>query len=96
MPCAGQTNPFSDPLLEKNRVRHKMNINFTRVVVTLALLWHQTSHSQDKFFLTSCTIYYFYVEYDFFLLGGSKNGFFLRAGHKVDFIAPCGENKSIF
>ena len=47
------------------------NINFTRVVVTLALLAHKTSHSQNK-----C--------------------FFLLAGHKVDFIAPCGTNKSTF
>ena len=43
-----QTNPFSDPLVEKNRVRHGKNVNFTRVVVTLALLGHQTSHSQNK------------------------------------------------
>ena len=26
----------------------------------------------------------------------SQNIFFLLAGHKVDFIAPCGANKSIF
>ena len=54
-----QTNPLSDPIVEKNRVQHGKNIYFTRVVVTLALLWHQTSHSQNKFFFPSCTMYYY-------------------------------------
>ena len=39
-------------------MRHGENINFTRVVITLALLGHQTSHSQNKFFFLCCTIYY--------------------------------------
>ena len=44
-------NPFFYPLVEKNRVRHGMkDINFTRVVVTLTLLGHQTAHSQNKYF----------------------------------------------
>ena len=34
-------------------------IIFTRVVVTPALLGHQISHSQNRFFPPSCTIYYF-------------------------------------
>ena len=42
----GTKNSFSDPLVEKNRVQHGKNINFTRVTVTLALLGNQTSHSQ--------------------------------------------------
>ena len=48
--------------LEKlgNRVQHGKNIYFTRVVVTFALLGHQTSHSQNKFFFPSCTMYYSY------------------------------------
>ena len=32
----GQTNQISDPLVGKNRVQHGKNIDFTRVVVTLA------------------------------------------------------------
>ena len=39
------------------------NINFTRLVVTFALLEHQTSHSQNKFFFPSCTIYYLLLSY---------------------------------
>ena len=50
LPRTGQTNPLSDPLVEKSRVQHEKNIYFTRVVVTLALLGHQTSLSQNKFF----------------------------------------------
>ena len=42
MYCVG-TTPVSN-------VKHRKNIYFTRVVVTLALLGHQTSHSQNKFF----------------------------------------------
>ena len=57
LPRAGQTNPLSDPIVEKNHVQHGKNIYFTRVVVTLALLGHQTSHSQNKFFFPSCTMY---------------------------------------
>ena len=57
---AGQTNPFSDIIVEKNRVQHEKNIYFTRVVATLALLGHQTSHSQNNFFFPSYTIYYIY------------------------------------
>ena len=51
--CVGQTNPS----IEKKSCAPRENINFTRVVVTLALLGHQTSHSQNKFFFPSCTIY---------------------------------------
>ena len=48
---AEQENPFSEPLKEKeNRVRDGKNINFIRVVVTLALFGHQTLHSQNKLF----------------------------------------------
>ena len=43
---AGYKNTFFDLVVEKNRVRQGKNINFTRVVVTLALLGHQTSHSK--------------------------------------------------
>ena len=50
LPRTGQKNPLYDPQVEINRVQHGKNINFTRVVVTLALLWHQTSHPQNKFF----------------------------------------------
>ena len=63
MPRAGQTNPFSEPLVEKNRVWYGKNINFTRVVVTLALLGHQTSRAQNKFVLPSCIIYYYCVRF---------------------------------
>ena len=34
---------------KKNLVRQEENINFTRVVVILALLGHQTSYSENKF-----------------------------------------------
>ena len=54
-PCGANKSIF-DPLVEKNRVRYGKNINFTRVVVTLALLGHQTSHLQNKFFVPSYTI----------------------------------------
>ena len=48
---AEQTNPLSDPLVEKKScATREKKIYFTRVVVTLALLGHQTSHSQNKFF----------------------------------------------
>ena len=50
LPRTGRKNPFFDTVVEKNRVRHGKNINFTRVVVTLALLGHLTSHLQNKFF----------------------------------------------
>ena len=40
-------------------MQHGKNIYFTCVVVTLALLGHQTSHSQNKFFFPSCTMYYY-------------------------------------
>ena len=52
-------NPFYDSLVEKSRVRDEKNIKFTRVVITLALLGHQTLHSQNKFFFPSWTIYYY-------------------------------------
>ena len=55
----GKSNLFFNTLVEKNRVWHGKNTNFTCVVVTLALLGHQTSHSRNKFFSPSCTIYYF-------------------------------------
>ena len=55
----GQKNQFSDPLVGKNRVQHGKNIDFTRVVVALALLGHQTSHSQNKFFFPCCIIILF-------------------------------------
>ena len=55
----GQTNPFSDPAVKKNRVRHGKNIYFTHVVITLALIGHQTSHSQNYLFFPSCTMHYF-------------------------------------
>ena len=76
LPRTVQTNPFSDTLIEKNRVRHGNDINFTRVIVTLAFLGHQTSHLQKKFFFPSCIIYYSRVAYDFFSTRGSENGFF--------------------
>ena len=38
---------FFGPQEEKNSVQHGKNINITRVIVALALLGHQTSHSQD-------------------------------------------------
>ena len=44
---------------KKNRVRHERNIHFTLVVITLALLGHQTSHSQNNFFFPGYTIYYY-------------------------------------
>ena len=47
-PC-GANKSISWPPSKKNRVRYGKNINFTRVTVTLALLGHQTSHSQNKF-----------------------------------------------
>ena len=39
-------------------MQHGKNIYFTRVVITIALLEHETSHSQNTFFFPSCTIYY--------------------------------------
>ena len=48
-PGARHTSPFYDPLVQKqNRVRHGKNIYFTRVVVSLLLIGHQTSHLQNK------------------------------------------------
>ena len=43
-PC-GSNKPIFDHLVEKkNRMQHGKNINFTRVVATLASLKDQTSH----------------------------------------------------
>ena len=67
MPRAGQANHFSDPLVEKKCVRHGENINFTRVVVTLAFLRHQTSHLQHKFCFTIIQ-YLEYFELDYIRL----------------------------
>ena len=48
-PCGANKSIIWPPSRKKN-VRHEKNIHFTRVVVTLALLGHQTSHSQNTFF----------------------------------------------
>ena len=61
LPRLGQTNPFSDPLVEKTS--HGRNIHFTRVVVTLDLLEHQTLHSQNKFFFPSSLTFFPYFVY---------------------------------
>ena len=49
-PCGANKSTFWPASRKKNRVQHGKSIYFTRVVVTLALLGHQTSHSQNKFF----------------------------------------------
>ena len=40
---------FSTPKWKKNRMQHE-NINFTRVIIALALLRYQTLHLQNKLF----------------------------------------------
>ena len=76
----GQTDTFSDPLVEKNRVRSRKNISFTRVVVTLAWLRHQTLHSQNTLFFPSYTIYYYSNLSNLFnnLLFADTNQIFLK------------------
>ena len=60
LPRMGWQNPFFNPPVDKNRVEHRKNINYTRVVVTLAFLEHPTSHSQNYFFslVAQYTIFY--------------------------------------
>ena len=74
-----------DPLIKKKiPVQHGKNIYFTRVVVTFALLGDRTSHSQNKFFIPSCIIYYFLLEghkFHFISLSGSNNKCFPRVAH---------------
>ena len=86
-PRVGQKNPFSDPIVVKNRMALGKNINFTRLVVTLALLGHQTSHSQSKFFslVAQYTILY-YRTIKWILLP--------RAGQKKPFFEPLCRKKT--
>ena len=69
-------NFFLTLLVEKKSCAIRKNINFIHVVVTLALLRHQTLHSQNKFFFPSCTIYYFLsscITYYSFREGKARN-----------------------
>ena len=80
-------------------MRHRKNIYFTRVVITLVLLGHQISHLENKYCFPSCTIYYFVLEdqkvYSFTPWRANKS-IFLQSGHKVHFISPRGAKKSIY
>ena len=60
-PCKATKSISWPPSREKNCVRYGKNINFTRVVIILALFGHQTSDSQNFFFSSSCTIFYFRI-----------------------------------
>ena len=59
LPPARQTYLFLGPPVEKNRLQHRRNIYFTRVIAALALFGHQISHLPNRLFLPSCLIYYF-------------------------------------
>ena len=50
MPPAEKTNPFFDPQVEKNSVQHGNTLILLNMIVTPALLGHQTSHLQNKLF----------------------------------------------
>ena len=65
LPCGAKKFIFW-PLRKKNPVWHAENIYFTLVVVILALLGHQTSHSRNNFFfplVVQYTIISFYATY---------------------------------
>ena len=57
------------------------------VIITVALLGHQTSHSQCNFFFPSCTIYYF-------LLSGHKLHFIVPCGVKKSIFLPSSRKKN--
>ena len=66
------------------------NINFTRVVVILALLGHQTSHSQNTFF------FFLVADNSIFSTSGSENGFVCPArGNKIYFLTPSGKKNRV-
>ena len=82
LPRMSQENPFLTPQQKKIRVQHGKNIYFTSLVVTLALLRHQISHSKNKCFFPQLYNILFPCRTRFFSSMGSENEFFAKKALK--------------